>query len=154
VRNPIANLLRNEGRKERTATVRFPFDDVAPPAVQDALPQPDRQDVIHREHQTVFPDRDAHPPYRPEWTGAPDSNSEFGEYDTGVRWPDAHGSVTARPSWPNAVSSDARHNPRFSALDNRWPELPPLTDESGAPLLLTSDEAVLLAEQIGGTWSA
>jgi hypothetical protein len=51
------------------------------------------------------------------------------------------------------MAGAARPDPQFRTADPRWPELPPLAVESGPAPAPSLDEAILLAEQIGGTWS-
>ena len=150
VRNPIANLLRGRPANERPAAPRFPFDDGAPPQ-RAAREQPAARDGSRREHPPTFPGPDAHAPHQVEWIGPRQPRAEQREADPG--WPEFRYSTPPGPSWPADSSRRARHNPRFAEPDNRWPELPPFLDESGAPVLRASDEAALLAEQIGGKWS-
>ena len=152
VRNPIANLLRGTPASERPAAPRFPFADAAPAAQRSAEAQSAERDAPRRDHSAVFPRPEGHSPRPIDWIAPRDRPTD--QHQPSPGWPEFRYSAPPGPSWPSESPKQARYNPRFTEPDDRWPELPPFLDESGAPVLRASDEAALLAEQIGGKWSA
>ncbi len=149
VRNPIANLLRGRSPKERAETPRFPVDDRMPPPDR-AGDDPAGRDAP-REHLTIFPGPASRAAQPPEWIGPPNAPRAP---DLGPSWPEFRYSAPPGPSWPGSAPRAERPSPRFAGADDRWPELPPFLDEAGAAVQRATDEVALLAEQIGGTWSA
>jgi len=147
VRNPIANLLRMGRPERRSPMLHFHLPDAAPgdhreaPAVIPA----------RREHQTFFPNPDARPAVAPDAIGPRDPRHDAPHADTRwPAWPERAPVDTVRPS---EQSRTARPDPNFGAYDPRWPELPRLAADYGPAAAPSLDEAILLAEQIGGTWS-
>jgi len=149
VRNPIANLLRGRSSKERPVAPRFPFDDRAP--APDRAGHDQAGHDAPREHVTIFPASGSRSAQHPEW-GAPTDPRRAP--DAGPSWPEFRYSAPPGPSWPGSAPRAERPSPRFAGADDRWPELPPFLDEAGAAVQRATDEVALLAEQIGGTWSA
>jgi len=149
VRNPIANLLRGRSPSERAEAPRFPVDGRPSP------PDRARQDLAGhdapREHLTIFPGPAARPAQQPDWIG-PQAAPRAPDF--GPSWPEFRYSAPPGPSWPGSAPRADRPSPRFAASDDRWPELPPFLEEAGAAVQRATDEVALLAEQIGGTWSA
>lgn len=152
VRNPIANLLRRDRQTARLAPVRFPLGDNSTPEDQVGRPWPDWQPTI-RERSPIFPPRDDDSKVRPELAEPYDDHREIRDRFTDARWP-VSGHRSARLDPQKQAPKASREDPRFSPFDNRWPELPQLVEESAALPSVARDDAALLAEQIGGTWSA
>jgi len=144
VRNPIANLLRVQSSRIRSAAPQFPIDDRRPVPDRTAEDMPDGE--RSSEHPAIFPNPAARPASPPEWIGSPGAPRPS--------WPEFRYSAPPGPSWPGSAARADRPTPSFAAFDDRWPELPPFLDEPGAAVQRASDEVALLAEQIGGTWSA
>ena len=147
-RNPIANLLRIERPAPRSAMIHFHADD---PVGRGNREAPRREDLAHREHRTFFPDPADRATYRPDMTGAVDPYRDAIQSDT--RWPARAERPLVDSNWLNERPDAVRPNPSFRARDPRWPELPRLAVEYGPSHSPSLDEAILLAEQIGGTWS-
>jgi hypothetical protein len=148
VRNPIANLLRIERPTRRPAMIHFHADDPAARADRQA---PEHDDFVRHEHQTYFPDLAGRETYRPPMVGAVDPRRAVIQSET--RWPARAERPSVDSNWPNERQRSVRPDPSFAAHDPRWPELPPLAVEYGPSPTPSLDEAILLAEQIGGTWS-
>ena len=151
VRNPIANLLRGKAADERRDGTRF--DERYPRSDRDPHGQPAQRNDSRREQPTIFPGPDPHAAHPVEWIG-PRQPPAAPSREVRPGWPEFRYSAPPGPTWPGEPSRQARHNPRFAAPDNRWPELPAFLDELEGLGLRASDEAALLAEQIGGKWSA
>jgi hypothetical protein len=150
VRNPIANLLRI-GRPERRSPM-LNFHAVAPvPRDNREAPEPDG--LGHREHQTFFPNPGARPTARPDAIGAIDTHRDVSAVQSDTRWPARPDRSSIDATRPNERSRAARPDPSFRAHDPRWPELPRLAVEYEPSTAPSLDEAILLAEQIGGSWS-
>ena len=148
VRNPIANLLRI-GRPERRAPALH-FHDGDPLARDDRGPL-EQEVFARREHQTFFPDVSVRSTHRPETSDADDTRRDAVQAE--MRWPAWPERSSIDASRPNELTRAARPDPSFRAHDPRWPELPrPAVDHGPSPTP-SLDEAILLAEQIGGTWS-
>ena len=136
VRNPIANLLRPERAGPHPAA-HFPGE-AGTRADRDGEWPPDRERGRRDERMATFGETDV-----------PRERAR-----AGVVWPEFRFSAAPGSSWPGPPPAAGRDGPQFPTSDGRWPELPPRLDESAALVLRASDEAALLAEQIGGTWSA
>jgi hypothetical protein len=146
-RDPVVRLLRPDSPNARPQILRFRSADQPP------RPAPDAQaDPVRRAHVTVFPPLDAHATERPEWPSSPEADREPPTVEP--HWPVLNRTAPAEPSWMERGWSAGRRESRFDLSDHRWPELPSLADESSSPLQQSRDEAALIAEQIGGTWSA
>jgi hypothetical protein len=147
VRNPIANLLRIERRHGHSAMLHFHAADetVARPILEP--PEPDRG----RERQTFFPDVEHRQSDVPDTMPDPFRHSNTARAE--LRWPRRPEPASAHAAWPNPRANTARPDPEFRTHDPRWPELPPLAVEWGPSPSPSLNEAILLAEQIGGTWS-
>jgi hypothetical protein len=152
VRSPIANLVRIELRTGRPPPIRFDLGDSRPSPR--ALPPIAQQDFVRNEHHPVFPELEAHEVDRPDWIRPSETASDSDGDRPEHRWPEPHRSGEADARWLDGRANAERPNPHFSARDNRWPDLPRLDDESAARIPVATDEAALIAEQIGGTWSA
>lgn len=150
VRNPIANLLRIGRRDPRVPVLQFNADDSSRRDIQDAAP-PDVSP--RREHPTFFPSPDGRPMHRPDVIGANDAQRDASAVHADMRWPARPERSPVDVSRPNEWSRAVRPDPSFDAHDPRWPELPRLAVEYGPSTAPSLDEAILLAEQIGGSWS-
>jgi hypothetical protein len=150
VRNPIANLLRIDRPARRAPPLQFSG------SVRDnepEQPQVKQSSTGRGDHPTFFPDltqRDVRPP---EVIGAGDEFPHHPATDLDLRWPTLTQRAADVPRWRDEPRSGARPDPSFKRNDPRWPELPPIAVEFGFPQIGLNDEALLLAEQIGGTWS-
>jgi len=147
-RRRLANWLRGPRRMQPTDGPQFLAQSTAPRTLLDAA-GPDESEIGREEFYATFPSLNSRAAVRPGWDGEPD----FRDHDelVGDRWP---GSERTNRNVPKGAHRSPRQNPRFPAPDNRWPDLPALLDEFDSPRLRASDEAALLAEQFGGTWSA
>lgn len=148
--NPIVNLLRRRPAAGRPAEPSIIFDQGPPRGDRHAGPEPEPRP--QRERHDHFPSLDRHSRRDAEWT--PPHESPRPIPDPSQHWPEFRYSAPPGPSWPTPGSPRMRPDPRFAAPDNRWPELPPFLDESTSGGSRASDEAALLAEQMGGKWSA
>ena len=145
VRNPIANLLRRERPQRRPAMLRFDAD----PSPPRDIDRPAIDDVARSEHPAVFPELGARSYRSDHLTGLSRVPSERAD----SRWPEFRHAPLLDATFPDRPGRAARRDPSFAANDPRWPDLPALATEFGPSPALTRDEAALLAEQIGGTWS-
>ncbi|HEY2342797.1 MAG TPA: hypothetical protein VGH90_07200 [Chthoniobacteraceae bacterium] len=152
VRNPIANVLRIEHRKHRAVPLRFQTDDARRSRVEVA--KPESQYPVRKEIRPVFAEVDGRGLDRPELSPTCEAQPAGGENLADIRWPEARRGIVAAPCWPEARAISPPRNAHFSELDNRWPELPKLEDEVDALRASLVDEAALIAEQMGGKWSA
>jgi hypothetical protein len=150
VRNPIANLLRIRRPERRPPMLHFNNPDPVRRTEQDA---PEQVAFARHEHQTVFPIRDGRSTYRSDQFGTDDAHRDAGGARAELRWPAWPGPSMVDPTWPDGRPGTPRPDPTFRTPDSRWPELPRVAIEQGAPTASSIDEAILLAEQIGGTWS-
>lgn len=150
-RDPVANLLRIVRRDLAEPTLRFSDE---PRRASRAEPADGRQkDHVTREDPIVFPE----PIFRPDRASSTppvETRRETTEDHADQRWPELHRSSETRPIWPDVPARSEQREAHFTARDNRWPELPPFEEYPAAAVLSDSDEAALVAEQIGGTWSA
>ena len=147
-RNPIANLLRIERPAPRPAMIHFHAEDpVARRESGNALARGFRPPRA----SDVLPDLAGRETYRPDMTGAVVTRRDAIPWDT--RWPARPERLLADSTWPNERPGAVRPDPSFRAHDPRWPELPRLAVDYGPSHSPSLDEAILLAEQIGGTWS-
>ena len=147
VRNPIANLLRIGRPEPRPPMLHFHTGDPVP---RDNRDVPGHDVLARREHQTFFPDTDARPTHRPDAIGANDVRPVA---QSEMHWPARPERVSIDARQPNEWSRAARPDPSFRARDPRWPDLPRLAVDDGPSPTASLDEAILFAEQIGGTWS-
>lgn len=150
IRNRIVTLLGGNAVGQPREGPRF----------ADGRPSPHREphgpradpNAAREEHSAQFPSAER-PPER-DWIGARQTQPADHAREAAAGWPEFRFSTPPGSSWPAETSRHERPNPRFAALDGRWPELPAFLDEPGSTGLSASDEAALLAEQIGGKWSA
>lgn len=152
IRNRIANLLRLDRPRSRARMLRFRADET-PALPAHKKPQTTPPEPLRRDHVSLFPSLNPHRADQPDWIDQLEPPPKRAPID-GEPQPTIERSVPAMATWPAQGCGRDRPNPRFAASDNRWPELPRLSDESSMPGLSASDEAALIAEQIGGTWSA
>jgi hypothetical protein len=150
VRNPIANLLRPGRPERRSPLLHF---HAADPAPRDYREVPERDGFARREHQTFFPDISARPTHRPDAIGANDAHGVVAAVPPDLRWPAQRDRASIDAARPDEPARAVRPDPSFGASDPRWPELPRLAVECGSAAPPSLDEAILLAEQIGGSWS-
>lgn len=150
VRNPIANLLRIERPARRPATPHFLADD---PVTREHHDAADAEPVVRREPQTFFADLGGRDAYRPEAFGGDEPHRGATPARPDTRWPRRPERSLADVTWLNSRPGAPRHDPNFRTHDPRWPELPPLAADYGSSPQASLDDAILFAEQIGGTWS-
>ena len=145
-RNPIANLLRIDRPTRRSAALNF---SATPPREIRDMPEP--EEFVRREHRTFFPDLIGHESHRPDMAGPAGVQHDPIPADT--RWPARPERAAADVTWLSGQPGVARPSPSFRSHDPRWPELPPVALDHGPSLARSLDEAIFLAEQIGGSWS-
>lgn len=150
VRNPIANLLRIGRPQRRPPVLHFNTVDPSHRTEQEA---PGHVAFARHEHQTVFPIPDGRSKHRPDLIGTDDARRGSLGARANLRWPAAPAPAMAAPAWLDGRPGTPRPDPSFGTPDSRWPELPRVAVEQGSPIPSSLDEAILLAEQIGGTWS-
>jgi hypothetical protein len=150
VRNPIANLLRIGRPERRSPILHFHAVDPAP---RDHREAPEHDVFARREHQTFFPSIAARSTHRPDAIGADDARSDAPAVQPEMRWPDRPEQPSIGPRWLDGRPGVVRPDASFRTYDPRWPELPRLAVEYGPSIAPSLDEAILLAEQIGGLWS-
>ncbi len=148
VRNPIANLLRIGRPERRSPMLHFHTGDPIP---RDHREAPEHDALARREHQTFFPNIDARPTHGPDAIGANDAHSVALQAE--MRWPAPPERASIDASRPNELSRAPRPDPSFRAQDPRWPELPRLAVDDEPSPTPSLNEAILFAEQIGGSWS-
>jgi len=146
VRNPIANLLRTDRPSRRSAMLRFP---ASPLCEIGEAPEP--EEFVRREHRTFFPDPIGHESHRPDMASPADVQHDPAPVDT--RWPTRPERASTDTNWLSGQPGAARPSPSFRSRDPRWPELPPVAIDDRPSLARSLDEAIFLAEQIGGSWS-
>jgi hypothetical protein len=146
VRNPIANLLRIGRRDLRAPMMQFHTVDSARSDIQDAGPP---NVSARREHPTFFPNPGDRPTHRPDTVDA----QRRADIQSDLRWPERFGPSAIASNWRDHRPGAARPDPSFRTSDPRWPDLPPLEVDYGPSAAASLDEAILLAEQLGGTWS-
>ena len=149
VRNPIANLLRIERPARRPATPHFLADDPVARESHDAAVQ---EPVVRREPEAFFADLGGRDAYRSETFGD-DFHRSPTPNQPDMRWPRRPERSLVDVTWLNSRPGTPRPDPSFRTHDPRWPELPPLAVDYGSSPQASLDDAVLFAEQIGGTWS-
>jgi len=150
VRNPIANLLRIGRPERRPPALSFRAPDPVLRTGQDA---PAQVAFERHEHQTIFPIPGGRSKHRPDLIGTTDTRRDAVGARAELRWTARPGQAMAAPAWLDGRPGTPRPDPTFGTPDSRWPDLPRATAEQGAPIASSLDEAILLAEQIGGTWS-
>ena len=150
VRNPIANLLRIGRRERHSPVLQFHAD---APVQGDGRDAPEPVDLARHEHQTFFPNLAARPTHRPDMIGANDAHRDVPAVHPDPRWPARPDRAAIDAARTNEPARAVRPDPGFGAYDPRWPELPRLAVEYGPAAAPSLDEAILLAEQIGGAWS-
>ena len=148
VRNQIANLLRVARPGRRSAMLRFDANQAAPRETPEA---PETPPITRREHQAVFPDSERRPMHRPDMVDERDDRAVTAQAE--LRWPARAERASIDPVWPSGARAATRTEPTFRTRDPRWPDLLPAAVESGPAPAPSLDEAILLAEQFGGTWS-
>ena len=147
VRNPIANLVRIGRPARRQDRTQFPATDAAV-RPESAVVEP--APATPRDHETYFPDRAARP-IRPAIDIAR-ADHEPPAVETERRWPRRSERPNAELAWPAPRGEAVRSAPTFRGQDPRWPDLPPSATELGAAAPSLED-AIRLAEQVGGTWN-
>ena len=140
-RNPLARLLRSTAPSRTRDTAAF----------ADAPPAERRR--ARDEQAARFPALDQ-PATPHEWIGPSPAEPAEPTRDAAAGWPEFRFTARPEPGRPTEPPRRARPDPRFAPVDDRWPELPAFADEPASTGLRASDEAALLAEQIGGKWSA
>lgn len=149
-RNPIANLLRIERPSRDRGSLHFPADNSVSRRDRET---PGPEDFARREHQTFFPDLGARETRRPEAIGVTDVRPDATIIQPDTRWPSRAERRPIDAIWPDEQHGAVRPDPTFRTQDPRWPDLPRLAVEYGPSPVPPGDDAILLAEQIGGTWS-
>jgi hypothetical protein len=149
VRNPIANLLRIERPARHRPALNFPADH---PAAHDEHDAVGLEPLVRREPQAFFADLGHRDAYRTEVFGD-DSIHHATSAQPDMRWPRRPERSLVDVTWLHTRPGAPRHDPSFQTHDPRWPELPALAADDGSSPRASLDDAILLAEQIGGTWS-